>query len=151
MTKYTAIVRKRLSLPTAYLLNKGYIRGEVLDYGCGRGFDMKELNIDGYDPNWFPYDYGDKKYDTILCNYVLNVVNDKEINEILLSIYYSLKESGVAFFTVRRDLTGDTLGRGCIQRLIYLNECMSIYKNSKFEIYAASRKNIKNELAFRSL
>ena len=59
----TAKVRRRPSEPMWWLHMNGLLRGRVLDYGCGRGFDyelLRRLNYDvvGYDPHWrnFPPD-----------------------------------------------------------------------------------------------
>ena len=43
--KLTALNRKNLSVPVRTLINKGYIhKGQtILDFGCGNGFDVKEL------------------------------------------------------------------------------------------------------------
>lgn len=78
----TAKQREILSFPTKHLLNKGLVIGEVLDFGCGFGNDVKLLqekgiNIRGYDKHYFP-EYPNKKFDTILCFYVLNVLMPEE-------------------------------------------------------------------------
>jgi len=119
-----------------YLEKNNLLVGDVLDYGCGRGFDAEYYKIDGYDPNWKPVEIT-KKYDTITCNYVLNVVT-KEVEDIIINKVKSLlKENGKAYFSVRRDLAGDVQGNGCIQRLVYLN-MQSLYKCSNFEMYLLS-------------
>ena len=50
----TAINRSSLSLPMSVLLNNRMLFGKCLDYGCGRGTDVKfckelGINIEGYD------------------------------------------------------------------------------------------------------
>ena len=55
----TAKEREFLSFPAKILLNKNLLKGEVLDFGCGFGNDVKLLrekgiNIDGYDKHYFP-------------------------------------------------------------------------------------------------
>jgi DNA phosphorothioation-associated putative methyltransferase len=52
----------------------------VLDYGCGRGEDVKRLrrmgiDVDGYDPHFFP-NLPRKRYDIVNLGYVLNVIQD---------------------------------------------------------------------------
>lgn len=68
----TAIVRNKISTPAKRLLELGKIKGSVLDFGCGRGDDIKFLsglgfNIRGYDPYWKnETSVLNKRYDTIL-------------------------------------------------------------------------------------
>ncbi len=104
----TAKERDRPSWPTRKLYRMGAIRGEVLDFGSGFGKDVEFLNrkgisCTGYDPHYAP-DYPEKKFDTILCNYVLNVLLPEEQADVLMSVSELLKPKGRAFFTVRRDL-----------------------------------------------
>ncbi len=103
----TAITRKAVSLPTAYLLQHGLIKGEALDYGCGKGFDCDFLGMDGYDPNHggrCSIVVDEPGYDTIICNYVLNVLPDaSEREDVVLSIIDLLAPGGVAYITVRND------------------------------------------------
>lgn len=75
----TAIKRTSLSVPTRYLLQHNLLKGRILDFGCGYGFDTDELkrqgyNITGYDYYYYRPEYPVGKFDTILCNYVLNVL-----------------------------------------------------------------------------
>lgn len=133
MSKYTAIVRKKLSSPMQLLREQ--IVGDCLDYGCGRGFDCDYLKIDGYDPNWRPTLSGNKKYDRIFCNFVLNVVSEKEQDEIISHITSLLKNGGKAFFTVRRDMKSNYIGRGCVQRLVYLDLPIHTLVAGRFCIY----------------
>jgi len=135
--KYTAVVRKKPSLPCRILNKHSLLIGKMLDYGCGRCFDAKYYGMDAFDPNWNIYNYINKPstYDTIVCNYVLNVVTPLEEEVIIDHIYMLLKTRGNAYFTVRRDLKRDAQkGRGCIQRMVYL-PLESIHRTSAFEIY----------------
>src|ERR1035437_5320556 len=105
----TAIERTKMSFPTQWLLNNDKLQGEILDFGCGFGYDVFDLKnkgyeIDGYDKYHLP-EYPTKKYDTIICNYVLNVLEADEQPEVLMSVSELLKHTGRAYFTVRRDLT----------------------------------------------
>lgn len=105
----TAKERTKISFPTQWLLSRRMLQGEILDFGCGFGFDCDELQkqgvkIDSYDKFHKP-EYPVKKYDTIICNYVLNVLQPDEQPEVLMAISELLKPEGKAYFTVRRDLT----------------------------------------------
>ena len=77
----------------------------MLDYGCGRGRDVEELGCDGHDPHWFPMDLSGHTgfYNTILCTYVLNVVDEATQAEILVDLRRLLRPEGTAYITVRRD------------------------------------------------
>jgi 2-polyprenyl-3-methyl-5-hydroxy-6-metoxy-1,4-benzoquinol methylase len=99
----TAIVRKKLSSPTQYLLDNELIRGRVLDYGCGKGFDCDWLKCHGYDPHHRNVNLHGK-YDTILCNFVLNVLRTKQERDFVANTVFNLLEKGGnAFFAVRND------------------------------------------------
>jgi len=107
-SKLTAKKRDKVSFPTNWLFRNEKILGDVLDFGSGFGKDAeflksKEINCLEYDPFYAP-DYPKKKFDTIICNYVLNVLLPEEQAEVLMSISELLKPKGRAYFTVRRDL-----------------------------------------------
>ncbi len=100
--------REKVSFPTRLLFQKKKIIGKVLDLGCGLGKDVdflksKSIDIIGFDPYYFT-ERPKGKFDTILCNYVLNVLLPREQMPVLMLIAELLKPSGTAFFTVRRDL-----------------------------------------------
>ena len=104
----TAKERDKESYPTRWLIRNGLLKGNVLDYGCGYGKDVDfikttGLRCSGYDPHYAP-DYPVQKFDTIICQYVLNVLLPEEQADVLMSISELLKPKGRAYFTVRRDL-----------------------------------------------
>ena len=110
--KLTALNRKNLSVPVRTLINKGYIhKGQtILDFGCGNGFDVKELqkqgfNISGYDkfnPKYYIPQLLNNRYDCVICNYVLNVIYDLEEHKQVLEQLYSLSEN--VYIAVRSDI-----------------------------------------------
>ena len=114
----TARNRSGLSKPIRFLLESKAIKGKVLDYGCGFGQDAKALDFDMYDPHFYPDGLDNrKKYDTIVCNYVLNVVDPIVECKIIADISKRLKKGGRAYFTVRRDRFKEgTNSRGTYQR-----------------------------------
>lgn len=140
----TAKDRKYLSFPAKFLLEKKLLKGEVLDYGCGFGKDVellkeKNINIIGYDKYYYPK-YPDKKFDTIICIYVLNVLLPEEQSEVLMDISTLLKPTGKAFFVVRRDIRSDGFRIHKIyQKPTYqcnvVLDYQSIFKNENCEIY----------------
>lgn len=105
----TAIARKSASRPTKALVKEGIVVGRVLDYGCGKGADVRFLsalgyNVMGYDPYHNPVEI-QGKFDTIICNYVLNVIDDETVRkDVIDNILNLLNEKGCAFVTVRNDV-----------------------------------------------
>lgn len=140
----TAKERDTISLPAKYLINQNLLIGEVLDFGCGFGKDVdvlkeKGINITGYDKHYFPT-FPSKKFDTIICFYVLNVLLQEEQAKVLMEISQLLKPSGKAYFAVRRDLKYQGFRTHKIhQKQTY--QCnvklpfKSIFKNDNCEIY----------------
>ena len=107
----TAKERDAPSLPVRMLLGRGLVQGSVLDYGCGYGRDVEFLrsrgfDAQGYDPHYFS-EAPTRKFDTILCFYVLNVLFADEQTAVLMDIARLLKPTGRAYFAVRRDIAQD--------------------------------------------
>ena len=100
--------RNKPSLPVKALYERELIHGSVLDFGCGLGIDISFLQekgfaVTGFDPHYKP-NYPKAKFDTIICNYVLNVLLPEEQSHVLMAISELLKPGGKAFFSVRRDI-----------------------------------------------
>lgn len=109
-SRLTALERDKPSFPARWLTLNRYLRGEVLDYGCGYGadvafFEQNELKAQGYDPNFFP-DLPDasKKFDRITCSFVFNVLEVEARNLAMMHISRYLKPKGRAYIAVRRDI-----------------------------------------------
>lgn len=134
----TAIARSELSKPSRYLKENDLLKGKILDFGCGRGTDAEKLGADKYDPNFFPKDMADMKgrYDTVICNYVLNVLPKSEEEKVLGQIRSCLKEGGVAYISVRRDLEkiGET-SKGTYQRNVKLSLPVEKELSGSFAMY----------------
>ena len=136
--------RTKMSMPAKMLLEQGELKGKILDFGCGLGKDVellkeKGFDIIGYDPHYFPQ-LPTEKFDTILCFYVLNILLPIEQAAVLMDVSYFLKDSGKAYFSVRRDISKDGFRNHFIhQKLVY--QCnvklgyRSIFKNENAEIY----------------
>lgn len=158
----TAIRRNKMSAPTKWLLKNGDLGREdywdsfaVLDYGAGKGDDVRELgklgfNITGYDPNHEPFkqDPPHFNYDIVLCNYVLNVTrDDDEMKEIMMLAYSRVRQGGKVFFSVRRDIKKEGKQRtGAYQRNVWpdniTKECKLIHTGNGFDIYCMYRKHV---------
>lgn len=140
----TAIERKSLSFPARILLNKNLLIGDVLDFGCGFGKDVellksKGINIEGYDKYYFP-EYPTKKFDTIICLYVLNVLLPEEQATVLMELSQLIKPNGTVYIAVRRDLkyqgfrTHKIHQKKTYQCNVILNS-KSFFRNENCEIY----------------
>lgn len=100
--------RRWPSFPTKQLFQRNLIRGRVLDFGSGTGIDgtfLKEKGVDvtAYDPYYAPV-YPTGKFDTILSNYVLNILLPEEQAHVLMAVSELLVPTGRAYFAVRRDI-----------------------------------------------
>jgi len=91
------------------------VQGVILDYGAGllegtKVFQDNLFNAEAYEPfprddihpDYTSVDQINRKFDTIVCNCVLNVIDsEKERREIVLSIWNLLEDGGNAFIMVR--------------------------------------------------
>lgn len=80
----TAISRDKLSAPLFLLARRGYLNGRysILDYGCGKGDDLRELEAhdiecQGWDPVHRP-ETDIESADIVNLGFVINVIEDKE-------------------------------------------------------------------------
>lgn len=146
----TAKERDSLSFPAKYLFNKNLLTGDVLDFGCGFGKDVellkaKLISITGYDKHYFPK-YPAKKFDTIICFYVLNVLLPEEQATVLMELSQLIKPSGKVYIAVRRDLqfegfrTHKLHQKKTYQCNVVLN-FKSVFKNESCEIYEYQHYN----------
>lgn len=141
----TAITRNKPSAPMRALVADDRLIGRVLDYGCGKGRDAYEYNMESYDPHFQPV-MPDGLFNTIVCNFVLNVIESEEQrNKVVTDIRSRLRPGGRAYISVRTDkarLNGLTK-MGTWQGRIVLDEPI-VAKGSGFvtymigESYAAS-------------
>lgn len=91
------------SAPALWLNERGKLKGRKLDYGCGHGKDAERFNMDRYDPYFFPESLTGQ-YDTVLCTYVLNIVDETEQWQVLNRLLKYVEDDGCIYITVRRDI-----------------------------------------------
>ena len=116
----TAVRRGTISEPTRVLAREGRLLGRVLDYGSGYGEDAKELGLECYDPHYKPQ-MPAGKFHTIICNYVLGVIEDANVRRaVLRDIHSRLEKNGRAYITVRTN-KGDFIPPGAWQGRITLD------------------------------
>jgi hypothetical protein len=138
----TAISRNKPSAPMKFLNELGLLEGNKLDYGCGKGKDAETFEMDGFDPNFPEFKKRIKrKYQTITCNYVLNVLPKKEGIEILKDIQSHLKVNGTAYITVRRDIKKEGLtSKKTFQRNVVLDLPILTEKKGGYCIYILTKQ-----------
>jgi SAM-dependent methyltransferase len=140
-SRLTAIARKSLSAPSRYLLENGFLKGRILDFGCGRG-DLKKFvdgDIEEYDPFYAPHKpIG--KFDVVVCNYVLCVLDWRRRMKALEEARSYLKPGGCLFVSVRRDLKRSGPTSKGFQFNVRLKEDSLVRRSGAFEIY-----KIKND------
>jgi hypothetical protein len=101
----TAISRKSPSSPMKFLSRAGLLKGKKLDYGCGKGLDADTFGMEKYDPYYFKCDdFSVSEFDTITCNYVLNVIESPADRMMaVLTMQRWLKPDGNIYISVRTD------------------------------------------------
>lgn len=141
----TAIHRKLLPLPTRWLQKQGLLIDPVLDFGCGTCWAINPAAWWNYDPHWYPLhvEVFNGKVKTVICNYVMCVVNPRDRKKILRQIQDTLSPNGIAYISVNkrrpkngwgRSSTGTYQGRG-------MNLCLpEVYSNGSFKILKLTKE-----------
>ena len=97
----TAMVRKAPSAPMRYWADQDLLQGSVLDFGSGNddnGFTRYDIATHP-DPAVLLV-----KYDTVICNYVLNVQpSDHLVTQLLVLMHHLIKPRGRVLVSVLTD------------------------------------------------
>jgi len=134
-----AVRRSSVSFGAAWLVNQNLMRGRVLDYGCGFGFDADHFGWEGFDPCYRQIELKGG-YDTVICNHVLNMLTRSSRERVIENIRSLLTESGIAWLIVPRNIpeTGKAALRKRIQNYVVFT-LPSVYADEKLEIYRMTR------------
>lgn len=138
----TAISRKAPSVPMRHLHASGLLKGRKLDFGCGKGKDADTYGMSKYDPTYHCILPMGQRFDTVTCNYVLNVVDYRSAARIILDIVGYMKDDALCYITVRRDIKEEGFtSRGTFQRNVIL-PFKTVKKTATFETYCATRSEL---------
>ncbi|WDI43880.1 hypothetical protein [Bremerella sp. P1] len=137
-----AIRRQSISFAANWLVDSNRIRGRVLDYGCGFGFDADCLGWDAFDPYYRPTP-PQGGYDTIVCNHVLNMLTRSTRHQVLAAIEQQLNSRGTAWLIVPRNIprAGKVGLRKRIQNYVIL-DLPSVLANENLEIYQFDKQTM---------
>lgn len=104
---------QRSSVPFDHWTEAGYLKGDVLDFGCGHD----DYGFERYDAFTRPETrLLLRSWDVIMCNYVLSVQPaDHLVIQIAALINRMLKQEGVALFAVRKDIKHTERGTSSVR------------------------------------
>ena len=90
-----AIRRETVSKTARYLDERRLLRGRVLDYGFGFGFDAGHYGWEAYDPH-YRQKVPEGRFDTVVCNHVANMLTRDSREELFRAILALLAPEGRA-------------------------------------------------------
>jgi len=115
-----------------------------MDYGCGKCELVNPSNWVNYDPYYCFADLSKSTgmFERIVCNYVLCVIPPEERMYVLKDIQRLLKDSGMAYISVRNDKP--QWGWGVSKRKTYQGRVQGLplpllYKCHGFRIYTLTK------------
>jgi hypothetical protein len=131
--------RQVLSKTARVLIEANLIRGRVLDYGCGLGFDADQQGWEAFDPYYRP-GTPTGSYDTILVNHVANILTRSSRVVLFRTVNALLAEGGKAYISVARNIptSGKPGPRRRIQNFVVLT-LPSIFADDEEEIYQLAK------------
>jgi len=130
-----AIRRETVSKTAQFLHDQGLLRGRILDYGCGFGFDADHFGWEAFDPH-----YRQKLpagvFDTIICNHVANMLTRSSRQDLFITLQSLLAPRGKAYVSVSQKIpaTGKIAMRKRIQNYVVLT-LPSLFRDDELEIY----------------
>ena len=130
-----AIRRGTVSKTARFLDEHRLLRGRVLDYGCGFGFDADHFGWEAYDPH-YRQTLPAGPFDTVVCNHVANMLTRGSRQELFRALQALLAPQGKAYVSVSRKLpkAGKVALRKRIQNYVVLT-LPSLFRDDELEIY----------------
>ena len=130
-----AIRRGTVSKTARFLDENRLLRGRVLDYGCGFGFDADHFGWEAYDPH-YRQKLPEGLFDTIVCNHVANMLTRDSRQKLFRALQALLAPQGKAYVSVSRKIprSGKIAMRKRIQNYVLLT-LPSVYRDGELEIY----------------
>jgi SAM-dependent methyltransferase len=148
-----AVRRETVSQTARVLHDRGLLRGRILDYGCGFGFDADHFGWEAFDPH-YRQEPPQGHFDTIVCNHVANMLTRSSRRQLFENILSLLEPHGKAYLSVSRKIPpgGKIAMRKRIQNYVVLT-LPSIYSDDELEIYClelgASFEDLTKEIEKR--
>jgi SAM-dependent methyltransferase len=130
------VKRNKPSQTAEVLVGRELMRGRVLDYGCGFGFDADHFGWESYDPFYRPKE-PEGEYDTIICTLVLNALSRNNRIKVLEKVRGLLTTDGVAYLGVARNVpvTGKMGVHHSLQNYVVLTLPV-VFEDETLAIYA---------------
>jgi SAM-dependent methyltransferase len=140
----TAVKRDKPSQAAEVLTGLGCVKGRVLDYGCGFGFDADHFGWESYDPFHRPKAPAGQ-FDTVVCTLVLSALSRNHRARVIRRIRELLAPEGAAYLGVARNIpvTGKMGVHHSLQNYVVLT-LPSVFVDGRLEIYRL-RKDDKVE------
>jgi 2-polyprenyl-3-methyl-5-hydroxy-6-metoxy-1,4-benzoquinol methylase len=131
----TALKRDKPSQAAEVLVARGLVKGRVLDYGCGFGFDANQFGWESYDPYYQPRE-PEGQFDTIVCTLVLNALSRNNRARVISRVRELIAREGSAYFAVARNIpkTGKMGVHHSLQNYVVLT-LPSVFADKQLEIY----------------
>jgi cyclopropane fatty-acyl-phospholipid synthase-like methyltransferase len=130
-----AVRRETVSKTARFLDEHRLLRGRILDFGCGFGFDARHFGWEAYDPH-YRQKPPDGLFDTIVCIHVANMLTRDSRQELFRAIQALLAPQGKAYMSVSRKIprAGKVALRKRIQNYVVLT-LPSLFRDDELEIY----------------
>ena len=137
-----AMNRKNPSKASCILFNLNLLSKDVLDFGCGYGFDADYYKWDKFDPYYYD-NYPSRNFSNIVCINVLNVVSKRIRKEIISNIQELLTEDGIAYLCVPRNvpIKGKYSGFERRPQNYVVLSLKSIFNDKNIEIYELTKNS----------
>jgi hypothetical protein len=130
-----AVRRETVSRTARFLEGRRLLRGRVLDYGCGFGFDADHFGWEAFDP-YYRQSPPQGAFDTMICNHVVNMLTRASRRELFSALQALLAPQGKAYLSVSRKIpvAGKAAMRKRIQNYVVLT-LPSLFRDEELVIY----------------